>query len=84
MASRNRTLQFAVTGSLLTLAPVAPVDSCTSIPGEPPIEELADATVDSPPSKHPDHDGGPTAPTDRIRAREGGPVVNPGPVPSGD
>ena len=79
MASRNRTLQFAVTGSLLALAPVGPVDSCSSILADPP---LADATAEDPPTKHPDHDG--NTPTDRVRARDGGPVVNPGPTPSAD
>jgi hypothetical protein len=75
MASRNRTLQFAVTGSLLALAPVAPVDTCSTITD--PLHELSE-----PPADHPDH--GPGAQTDRLRAPDGPPVVNPGPMPSGD
>lgn len=82
MASRNRTLQFAVTGSLLALAPLGPVDSCSPILADPPLDDLADATIDEPTTRHPDHDPG--APTDRVRARDGAPVVNPGPTPSAE
>jgi len=77
MASRNRTLQFAVTGSLLALAPVAPVDTCSPLLADPPLAAAAD---DEPPPTHPDHDSG--TPFDRLRARDGGPIVNPGPVPA--
>jgi hypothetical protein len=83
MASRNRTLQFAVTGSLLALAPVAPVDSCSAAAlGDPSTAGLADVGVEDPAPTHPDRD--PVAPFDRLRARDGGPVVNPGPVPSAE
>ena len=78
----HRTLQYAVTGSLLALAPVGPVDSCSPILADPPMDELSDVSVDEPGTRHPDHD--PISATDRIRARDGGPVVNPGPVPSGE
>jgi hypothetical protein len=82
MASRNRTLQFAVTGSLLALAPVGPVDSCVSI-ADPPMAagDLASEAAEPPSRLHPDHE---PEPWERFRAEEGGPVVNPGPVPSGE
>ena len=70
MASRNRTLRFAVSGSLLALAPVAPLDACSPFISDPDPRT-----------------GDPTEPfeIDRIRARDGAPVVNPGPTtPSGD
>lgn len=67
MASRKHTLVFAVSGSLLALAPV---DACAPFVSDPDLQ------------RHPD--GDPVDTVDRIRARDGGPVVNPGPTPSGD
>jgi len=69
MATRNRTLHFAVTGALLGIVPVAPVGSCELL-GLAPDVQRSD-TSDG-------HD-----PQDTIRARDGGPIVNPGPIDAG-
>jgi hypothetical protein len=66
MATRNRTLHFAVTGALLALAPVGTCE----------LLELAPDTQRSDPGDG--HD-----PQDTIRVRDGGPIVNPGPIDDG-
>lgn len=70
MASSHRTLKFAVSGSLLALAPVAPLDACAPFISDP------DTRTGDPTE--------PFEPIDRIKARDGGPVVNPGPTPDAD
>lgn len=63
MATRNRSLHFAVTGALLALAPVGTCELAEL--GQP---RLAADAGDDP------------NPQDTLRARDGGPTVNPGPV----
>ena len=69
MATRNRTLHFAVTGALLGIVPVAPVGSCGLVDLDPDVQRAE-------PDDNPD-------PQDTIRARDAGPIVNPGPIDDG-